>query len=568
MTDLTTKALGDDQDDANDMKLFGAPPVVGDEKGSARSSPWLVGSLVAVGYVLGSEAAFRFAEATDLQAVFFIPSGITFAALVRSRRADWWVVLLAVAVAEFGQDLRAGLSVAQSVGFAAANVAEPLVGAAIVLARVRGRLDLSRLWHVRWFVVGGVVAGPAVGAAIGALVDRGFGGDSVVTTFWQWWLGDVLGVLLVGGPLLAAGSGPDRRSLWSGPGAVVIIGAVVLTATVLTTSDLPLMFIVLTGVVVAGAWFGVRAVAFVSAIVALTAAAAFVIGDGAIMVGVSDATGLVVIKLKFLVFTTGGLVVAAEMYERDLLALERARLQIAAAEEHRLVTRFQRLSLPPEQLAGSAFTAEGCYMAAASGLGIGGDWYDVAELPDGRVYICVGDVVGHGAEAAVTMNQLRVAMSVTARHVEGPSALLSQADEIAATIPGASCSTVWVGFFDPPTGCLTYASAGHPPGFLLSCDGVSLLDGRVSAPLTVVPDAPKPETTVHIGRESSVLLYTDGLIDRRDGTVVDGQLAEIASAIEALRSTSGGFTVAGLESFAGQTDDTILLHVVLRSATV
>ena len=533
------------------------------EAGSSRWSGnrWLVAAAVGVGYVVGSEAAFRFADATDLEAVFFIPSGITLAALVRTRRANWWIVLLAVAIAELVQDLRSGLSLALSAGFVLANVAEPLVGASITVAGIRRRLDLSRLWHVRSFVAGGVVAGPAVGAAIGALVDRSIAGDDLFTTLGQWWLGDALGVLLVGGPLLAIGSGADRRPLRSASGALLFVGAVALTVVVLTASDLPLMFMVLTGVVVAGARFGVRAVSFVAAIVALTTAVVFLVGDGAVMVGVSDATGLMVIELKFLVFTIGGLVVAAEMHERDLITLEQTRLQVAAAEEHRLVARFQRLSLPPEVVSRASFVAEGRYVAASSGLGVGGDWYDVAELPDGRVYICVGDVVGHGAEAAVTMSQLRVAMSVLARHVDSPSDLLAQADLVASTIPGASCSTAWVGFFDPRSGSLSYASAGHPPGFLFSSAGVRRLGGDVAAPLTVCPGAAKPEMVVDVCADASLLLYTDGLIDRR-GDTIDVQIDDIERELD-LMWASGPVDLSAIEKFAGQTDDTVILHVAL-----
>jgi serine phosphatase RsbU (regulator of sigma subunit) len=251
------------------------------------------------------------------------------------------------------------------------------------------------------------------------------------------------------------------------------------------------------------------------------------------------------------VFTLGGMVVAAEMYERDLMTLERTRLQVAAAEEHRLVVRFQRLSLPPEAMSGSAFTAEGRYVASSSGLGVGGDWYDVAELPDGRVYICVGDVVGHGAEAAVTMSQLRIAMSILAGHVDRPSELLAQADLAASTIPGASCSTAWVGFFDPKSRSLAYASAGHPPGFLLTADGV------------VRPGDPKPETVVEIPSDASLLLYTDGLVDRRGGTI-DGHIDDIERELDEMWSSGTGVDLDALEALTGRTDDTVVLHVALR----
>lgn len=526
------------------------------------NNPWFVFAAVTVGYLIGSEAAFRFADVTDLQAVFFIPSGITLAALVRLPRSRWWVVLASIAAAEFFQDMRAGLSASQSAGFVLANVVEPVVGALIITLAVRRRIDLTRLLDVRWFVIGGVVAGPAVGAAIGSVVDRSLGGDAFVTTFWQWWLGDGLGVLLVGGTLLAFGSSADRRSLWSSPGLALIVGAVACTITLLSLSDLPLMFIVLTGVVVAGARFGVRAVSLVSMLVAMTSAIVFVI-DGDVMVGVSDATGLVVITLKFLVFITGGMVVAAEVHERDLMTLERARLEATAAEEHRLVERFQRLSLPRETMSGRGFTARGRYFAASSGLGVGGDWYDVVELPDGRVYICVGDVVGHGPEAAVTMSQLKVAIAILARDAASPGDLLTQVDSIAPSIPGASCSTAWVGYFDPDSGVLSYASAGHPPAFLVRGGSVEQLNGPVATPITLRPGEVKPESRIEIEEDDSLVLYTDGLLERRNGAI-DDALADVASELEGARSAGNDLDLDAFELLAGHTDDTVVLHVVFR----
>lgn len=530
---------------------------------AVRSDPPWIAAGVFVGYLVGSEAAFRFAAATDLQAVFFIPAGITLAALVRLPRSSWWIVLAAAAVAEFAQDVRAGLSVGQSTGFVLANTVEPVVGASIIAVGVRRRLDLARLLDVRWFFAGGVLAGPAAGAAIGALADRAIGGDSLMLTFWQWWLGDGLGVLLIGGLLLALGSSPDRRPVWSRSGAVLVVGAVGLTVTVLAGSDLPLMFIVLTGLVVAGARFGVRAVTAISVVVAITAAFVF-LADGDIMVGVSDATGLVVIKLNFVVFTLGGMVVAAEAYERDLLTLEHARLQVAAAEEHRLVDRFQRLSLPPEVVSGRHFVARGRYLAASSGLGIGGDWYDVVELPDGRVYVGIGDVVGHGAEAAATMSQLKVAMSLLAHDARSPAELLARADSAASSIPGAFCSTAWVGYFHPTDGTLTFASAGHPPAFLARGHTLERLDRPVAAPIGVQHGGPKPESSVSINDPARLFLYTDGLIERRGGSV-DDALDHVARLI----GPSGGSenVLDALEQFAGDADDTVLLEVALRPAT-
>jgi integral membrane sensor domain MASE1 len=530
------------------------------------SQRWFVALAVAVSYLVGSEAAFRFAASTGLDAVVFIPSGVTFAALVRtSPRTMWWVVLSAAAAVELGQDLRAGLSVAESSGFVVANVAEPLIGAGIVLAMVRRRLDLCRLWDVRWFVVGGVVIGPAFGAAIGAIVDHGRLGEDLVDTFSQWWIGDALGVLLVAGPLIAIGSSPDPRPIWSRSGVVLVGASVATTAAVLALSDLPLMFVVLTGVVVAGARFGTRGVSFTAIAVALTSATVLLIDDGDVIIGVSDVTGLMVVQLKLLVFTVGGLIVAAEVHERLLLVVEQDRLRSAAAEmdeEHRLVKRFQHLSLPTDHHAGRCFTARGRYLAASIGLGIGGDWYDVVELPDGRIYLCVGDVVGHGPEAAVTMSQLKVAMAIIARDSRRPADVLERIDSLAAMIPGAHCSTAWVGYFDPAAGVLSYASAGHPPAFMSDGAGVRRLDGAVAPPIMVVRDGPKPEHDVPIEEDVSLLLYTDGLIERRRGSI-DDALDDVRRTLEQA-DDHDAVELAALEVLAGAGDDTVMLFVTLR----
>jgi serine phosphatase RsbU (regulator of sigma subunit) len=284
------------------------------------------------------------------------------------------------------------------------------------------------------------------------------------------------------------------------------------------------------------------------------------------MVGVPDPTGLLIIKLKFLVFTVGGLVVAAEVYERDLIAMERARLEVTAAAEHRVIERLQRLLLPPERMSGRDYAARGVYVAATSGLGVGGDWYDVAELPDGRLCITVGDVVGHGAEAAAAMSRLKAAIGVLAPAVDGGASLLSRLDEVAAAIDGAGCATVWVGYFDPSTGCLRYASAGHPPCFLLTSGGVVHLDGAVSAPILVHPGLQRLDAQVDVEPGARLLLYTDGLIERR-GELIDRGLERVADRLEEARR-GGVPAIDALEDLlVGSTDDIVLFEVTLRPSS-
>ena len=106
------------------------------------------------------------------------------------------------------------------------------------------------------------------------------------------------------------------------------------------------------------------------------------------------------------------------------------------------------------------------YEPATPPLEVGGDWYDIAELPDGRIGIIVGDCVGRGLAAASVMGQLRSACRALLLDVQRPAQALTALDRFATLIPDALCSTVFCAVLDPATGQLSYASAGHPPGIL------------------------------------------------------------------------------------------------------
>jgi PAS domain S-box-containing protein len=156
------------------------------------------------------------------------------------------------------------------------------------------------------------------------------------------------------------------------------------------------------------------------------------------------------------------------------------------------------------------------YEPATRPLEVGGDWYDTVSLPDGRIGIVVGDCVGRGLEAASVMGQLRSACRALMLQDPSPSRTLMALDQFAASVPGALCTTVFCGVLDPGTGELTYSSAGHPPGILVHPDGTTLLleEGR-SLPLAVRTGRARPEAACMLPARATLLLYTDGLVERR-----------------------------------------------------
>ncbi|WP_336317643.1 SpoIIE family protein phosphatase [Streptomyces lavendofoliae] len=156
------------------------------------------------------------------------------------------------------------------------------------------------------------------------------------------------------------------------------------------------------------------------------------------------------------------------------------------------------------------------YEPATRPLEVGGDWYDTIALPDGRIGIVVGDCVGRGLEAAAVMGQLRSACRALLLQDANPAQALMALDHFAATVPGALCTTVFCGVLDPGNGRLTYSSAGHPPGILTHPDGTTrLLEGGRSTPLAVRPGRTRPEAECVMPGRATLLLYTDGLVERR-----------------------------------------------------
>nr|WP_238420941.1 SpoIIE family protein phosphatase [Streptomyces taklimakanensis] len=178
------------------------------------------------------------------------------------------------------------------------------------------------------------------------------------------------------------------------------------------------------------------------------------------------------------------------------------------------------------------------YEPATRPLEVGGDWYDIIALPDGRIGIVVGDCVGRGLEAASVMGQLRSACRALLLQNTGPARTLMALDRFAAGVPGAMCTTVFCGVLDPETGHLTYSSAGHPPGILTHPDGTTRLleDGR-SIPLAVRPDRPRPEGECTMPARATLMLYTDGLVERRRRPLSAG-IDQASEAVQEGRNTA------------------------------
>jgi serine phosphatase RsbU (regulator of sigma subunit) len=156
---------------------------------------------------------------------------------------------------------------------------------------------------------------------------------------------------------------------------------------------------------------------------------------------------------------------------------------------------------------------------AAADLEVGGDWYDAFALPGGDLAVGVGDVAGHDLAAAAAMGQLRSMLRALAYETEGaPSDVVRRLDRVASRLDVTDFTTLVFGRVSRRAGrtMFRWANAGHPPPVLVAPDGEpELLDGGVGVVLGVAPGRRRTDREVELVPGSTLLLYTDGLVERR-----------------------------------------------------
>ncbi|MFF0052229.1 PP2C family protein-serine/threonine phosphatase [Streptomyces sp. NPDC005498] len=201
------------------------------------------------------------------------------------------------------------------------------------------------------------------------------------------------------------------------------------------------------------------------------------------------------------------------------------KLRRAHERETEIAMSLQRAMLPDPARQRSNVAVR--YQPAVSALHVCGDWYDFLELGPGWLAVAVGDVVGHGLTAAGIMGQLRSALSTAVCATGRPARALRALGDYAVTIESALATTAVQTLIDETTHTITYSRAGHPPPLLLSADGrtVQILDQVTDPPLGALePEAVRTEATLAYQPGATLVLYTDGLIERR-GLDIDTGLA-------------------------------------------
>jgi Stage II sporulation protein E (SpoIIE) len=209
------------------------------------------------------------------------------------------------------------------------------------------------------------------------------------------------------------------------------------------------------------------------------------------------------------------------------LGLERA---AATDRDRNVADRLQR-SLLPRQLAVIPGVQTACwYEAGAANLQVGGDWYDIVAAGPDRYIIGIGDVVGRGLHAAVTMGELRHAFIALVSRIGSLAEIVENLDQFALDVEGARLSTMVAASYEPSSGKLELISAGHMPPIVRRANGsvMQLPDG--GPPLGLDTHIERATMHTSLGAGDSLWLYTDGLVERR-GESIDVGLSRLHEAI-------------------------------------
>lgn len=236
--------------------------------------------------------------------------------------------------------------------------------------------------------------------------------------------------------------------------------------------------------------------------------------------------------------------------------------------EHDLALTLQQALLPSGLPRAEGIELAVRYLPTSDSAAAGGDFYDAIELTAGRVGIAVGDVVGHGPDAAAAMGQLRGALRAYALEGRSPARVLQLLSRYADGVPGARGATVAYAVIDPAAREVRYAAAGHPPPLLLSPDGSSrYLDRARGVPLDRALGHVYVDAVAAVPEGATLILYSDGAIERR-GETLDAGLERLSAAAvaaaDAEPETLATELVSALLDGAERTDDVALLVARVR----
>lgn len=265
-----------------------------------------------------------------------------------------------------------------------------------------------------------------------------------------------------------------------------------------------------------------------------------------------------------------GPVMGVAAVARDETEIHRLRRELDAtlARQHSALERLQTDLMPGRLPEHPALGFAARYLSAAEEVRLGGDWFDVVHAPDGRLLLSAGDAVGHGVEAVGLMARVSSAVRAYAWQGHGPAQILAHLDGLLRSPDSEGAASAVLILLDPVTGELEYAGAGHPyPVLSTPGEAPRLLRGAQGPLLGFGGGRTYRSGTARLARGGALLLFTDGLVERR-GEVLSTGLDRLLEALD--RGAAGAQDVldAALEGCLGDRppEDDVCVLAVSRPA--
>ena len=521
-----------------------------------------LGAIVAVGvaYYVGARVGLTWSLVERNVTPLWPPTGIAVAAFLLVGRSLW----PGVAVAAFVVNLPISEGALAAAVTAAGNTVAPLV-AVVLLDRIGFRRQLDRRQDALSIVFVGALASTLPSATIGAgtlVVSGAIGSDQLAGAWAVWWTGDAMGVLTIAPFLLCL---PLFRELpawslarWLEALTILVVAGAVIAWT--AHSELHLLYLALP-IVGWAAWrLQLRGAAPAALVVSLIATRSAAQQDGPFahdslfeqMFTLHAFNACVALTSFFLAAlvsernrTAEALATASADLEdrvvRRTAALSEANARLLeeiqgrseaqeqlsqeearARREHQIAVTLQRSLLPERIPQVPAVALAARYVPATADMEVGGDWYDVIQLREGLIGLAIGDVAGHGLQAAATMGQLRMALRAYAVQDPSPVSVMVGVHRLVSHLSMPEMVTLMYLVFDPSTRALRFTNAGHPPPLVFGGGESRYLVGGLSPPLGVTPEADFTEVSQELPSGATLLLYTDGLVERRAESIQKG----------------------------------------------
>jgi serine phosphatase RsbU (regulator of sigma subunit)/anti-sigma regulatory factor (Ser/Thr protein kinase) len=515
---------------------------------------------IAVAYYLGALLGLELPLVGDDVTPLWPPTGIAVAAMLVFGRSYW----PAVAVAALAVNLPISDTFLAACATAVGNTLAPAL-AVTLLQRVGFRRQLDRQRDALAIVFLGALTSMLVSATIGSLTllaSHSIEAAQLPTAWAVWWTGDAMGVLVITPFLLCLPLFREQRRWplreWL-EGAAILLA--VTFAVVWTALDQIRVLFLALPVLGWAAWRlqlrGAAPAALIASLAATWAAshhlgpfqgtplleqmitlqafnASVALTSFFLAALVSErmqaAAALAVaaseleqrVETRTAQLSAANLRLVQEIQERSEAQEQLSHEEARAQREHQIAETLQR-SLLPDRLPvvpGVGFAAR--YVAATTDLQVGGDWYDVVPLRDGLIGLAIGDVAGHGLHAASTMVQVRTALRAYALQDPSPPAVMHGVHQLVAQLPVPEMVTLIYLVFDPSTRLLRWTNAGHPPPLVFADGSGTYLTGALAPPVGVTLDGSFVEGSLVLDPGATLLLYTDGLIERRGVSLTTG----------------------------------------------